>query len=189
MSDGVRPEVDAACVAQGLDAAVVGNHVAELNDLRDTPEVFDQAGGAAERLARKIVDRDLPVVEIGVRDPPQVLEDKILDHAQILPNGRGADLLVVADNKSSSAEVKASALFLAGPMELVQRVRIEPQSELILLEPGPRLWRRDHIRQSAAGVYARPPQPRIRDTNKGSSVRRSRSFASVLIQTRHTPTM
>jgi len=68
MRDQVRPQVDAACVPQGLDAAVVGNHVAELNDLRDAPEVFDQARGAAERLAREIVDGDLPVVEIGVRD-------------------------------------------------------------------------------------------------------------------------
>src|ERR1700740_2944386 len=31
----------------------------------------------------------------------------MLHHAQILPNGRGADLLVVTDNESSSAEVKS----------------------------------------------------------------------------------
>src|SRR6476646_9725816 len=32
MRDGVRTEMDAARVAQGLDTAVVGNHVAELDD-------------------------------------------------------------------------------------------------------------------------------------------------------------
>src|SRR4029077_10078339 len=47
MRNGVRPQMDAARVAQGLDAAVVGNRVAELDDLRNAPEMFDEAGGAA----------------------------------------------------------------------------------------------------------------------------------------------
>src|SRR6266446_10714157 len=49
MRNGVRAQMDATRVAQGLDAAVVGNHVAELDDLRNAPEMFDEAGCAAER--------------------------------------------------------------------------------------------------------------------------------------------
>src|SRR4029077_6480502 len=56
MCDSVRPQSDAACIAQGLDATVVGNHVAELDDLRNAPEMFNEACSATERLARKIVD-------------------------------------------------------------------------------------------------------------------------------------
>ena len=56
MGDGVRTQMDAARVAQGLDAAVVGNHVAELDDLRNATEMFDKASRAAERLACEIVD-------------------------------------------------------------------------------------------------------------------------------------
>src|ERR1700674_1659182 len=56
MRDGVRPQMDAARVAQGLETAVVGNHVAELDDLRNTTEMLDEAGRAAERLACEIVD-------------------------------------------------------------------------------------------------------------------------------------
>jgi hypothetical protein len=62
MRDGVRPQMDAARIAQGLDAAVVGNHVAELDDFRNAPEMFDKASRASERLARQIVDRNLPIV-------------------------------------------------------------------------------------------------------------------------------
>src|SRR5882724_1780242 len=56
MRDGMRPQMDAARIAQGLNAAVVGNHVAELDDLRNAPEMFDEAGRAAERLTCEIVD-------------------------------------------------------------------------------------------------------------------------------------
>src|SRR5437764_11176253 len=65
---GVRKQMHAASVAQWLDAPIVGNHVAELNDFRDATEVFDEAGGAAKGLPRKVVDGNLAVVEIGVGD-------------------------------------------------------------------------------------------------------------------------
>src|SRR5258708_31033895 len=106
MRDGVRPQMDAARVAQGLDAAVVGNRVAELDDLRNAPEMFDKAGGAAERLASEIVDGDLAIVQIGVGNSAEILEDEVLNHAQILADGRGADLLVVADNEDRLAQVQ-----------------------------------------------------------------------------------
>jgi hypothetical protein len=88
MRDGVWPQMDAVCVAQGLDAAVVGNHIAELDDLRNAPEMFDKTRRAAERLPSEIVDGNLPVVEIGVRDSGKVLEDEVLNDAQIVANGR-----------------------------------------------------------------------------------------------------
>src|SRR5580704_2447505 len=106
MRDGVWPQMDAARVAQRLDAAVVGNHVAELDDLRNAAEMFDKTGRAAERLAGEIVDGDLPVVQIRVRDSPKVLEDEVLNDAQILADGRRADLLMVADDEHRLAQVQ-----------------------------------------------------------------------------------
>src|SRR5258708_1725517 len=106
MRDGVRPQMERARVAQGLDAAVVGNRVAELDDLRNAPEMFDEAGGAAEGLARKIADGDLPIVKIGIRDSAEILEDEVLNHAQILADRRRADLLVVADDEDRFAQVQ-----------------------------------------------------------------------------------
>src|SRR6266704_1297448 len=106
MRDGVRPQMDSARVAQRLDAAVVGNHVAKLDDLRNTPEMFDETSRAAEGLACQIVDGDLPVVQIGVGDSPEVLEDEVLNHAQVLPDGRRAHLLVVANNEHRLAQVQ-----------------------------------------------------------------------------------
>src|SRR4029077_17550291 len=68
--------------------------------------MFNEAGGAAERLASEIVDGNLAVVEIGIRDSAEILEDEVLDHAQILADGRRADLLVVADDEHRFAQVQ-----------------------------------------------------------------------------------
>src|SRR6202045_129133 len=108
MRDGVWPQMDAARIAQGLDATVVGNHIAELDDLRNTPEMFDKTRRAAKGLACEIVDGDLPVVKIRVRDSPEVLEDEVLNNAQILAHGRRADLFVVADNEHRLAQVQGN---------------------------------------------------------------------------------
>src|SRR6266481_1492558 len=54
--DRVRAETNAAGGAQRVAAPIVGNHVAELHDLRNTTEMLDKAGGAAEGLAREIID-------------------------------------------------------------------------------------------------------------------------------------
>src|SRR5882672_7226556 len=106
ISDGVRPETNAAGVAQRFDAPIVGNHVAELHDLRNATEMLDKAGGAAEGLAREIVDGDLAVIEIGIGDARKVLEDEILNDAQILTDGGGAYLLVVADNEDGFSQIE-----------------------------------------------------------------------------------
>ena len=81
MRDGVRPQMDAACITQWLDAAVVRNHVTELNDFGNASEMFDEAGGPAERLAGEVVDGDLSVVKIGIRDATQILKNEVLYHA------------------------------------------------------------------------------------------------------------
>src|SRR5215831_16883258 len=98
--------MNAARVAQGLNAAIVGNHVAELNDFRNATEMLDKTGCSAKGLTSEIVDRNLPVVQIGIRDSAQILIDEILDHAQILADGRRADLLMVADNEYRLAQVQ-----------------------------------------------------------------------------------
>src|SRR4029077_14904297 len=106
IGDGVRAEPDAAGIAQGLDAVIVGNQVAELDDFRDATEMFHKASGAAERLAREVVDGDLTVVEIGVGDTREVLKNEILNDAQVLADGGRTDLLVVADHKHSFSQIE-----------------------------------------------------------------------------------
>src|SRR6266568_138340 len=106
ISNGVRVELDATGIAQRLDAPIIRDHVAELNYLRHTPEMLDEAGGAAKGLARQVVDGDLTVVQIGVGDAGQVLEDEVLNDAQVLADRRGADLFVVADHEDRFSEIK-----------------------------------------------------------------------------------
>src|SRR6266849_3239447 len=107
ISDGVRAEPDAAGVTQRLDAVIVGNQVAKLDDFRDATEMFDEASGAAERLASEVVNGNLAVVEIGIGNSREVLEDEVLDDAEILADGGRADLLVVADDEDSLAEIES----------------------------------------------------------------------------------
>src|SRR5258708_37997775 len=68
--------------------------------------MLDQAGCAAERLPRQIVDGDLTVVEIGVGNAGEVLEYKVLDNAEILADGRGTDLFMVSDHEYGLAQVQ-----------------------------------------------------------------------------------
>jgi hypothetical protein len=56
MRDGVRPQMDPARISQWLNAAIIRNYIAELNDLRNASEMFDKAGRAAERLAREVIN-------------------------------------------------------------------------------------------------------------------------------------
>ena len=86
---------------------IVGNHVAELDDLRHAAEVFNQAGRAPEGLSREVINRNLAVVEIRVRNSRQVLEDKVLNNPEILTDCGGTHLLVVADDEDSLPEVKS----------------------------------------------------------------------------------
>src|SRR5215472_7696464 len=106
VSDGVGQELHAAGITQRLDAVVVGNQVTELDDFRDAAEMLNETGGAAERLPRQIVDGDLAVVEVGVGNAGEVLEDEVLNDAQVLADGGGADLFVVADDKHGFAEIE-----------------------------------------------------------------------------------
>src|SRR5215475_10121300 len=106
MRDGVRTQMDATCITQWLDAAVVRNHVTELNDFRNAPEVFDKTRSPPERLAREIVDGDLSVVEVGVRNVTQILKNEVLNCAQVLANGGRTDLFMVADDEDGLAQIQ-----------------------------------------------------------------------------------
>src|SRR5690349_12668488 len=102
----VRQQMYTTGVTQRLDTPVVGNHIAELNDFRNAAEVFDEASGAAEGLPSEVVDGDLPVVQIGIGDGRQILEDEVLDDTEVLADGGRTDLFVVADDENSFAEVQ-----------------------------------------------------------------------------------
>src|SRR5690242_13641939 len=107
IGNGVRQQMDAAGVAQRLDAPIVGNHVAELNDFGNAPEMLDETSGAAEGLPCEVVNGNLAVVEIGVGNARQVLENEILNDAEILTDCRRADLFVVTDDEDSLAKIKS----------------------------------------------------------------------------------
>src|SRR6266699_4042596 len=98
--------MDTTGIAQRLDAVIVRNQVAELDDFRNATEMFDEASGAPEGLAREIVNGNLAIVEIGIGDSREVLEDEVLDDAEILADGGRADLLVVANDENSLSEIE-----------------------------------------------------------------------------------
>src|ERR1700722_5521230 len=108
VGDGVRTEANPAGITQRLDALIVGNHVAELDDFRHAPEMLNEAGSAPEGLAREVINGDLAVVEVGIGNPGEVLEDEILNDAEVLPYGGRADLLVVADHEHRLAEIQGA---------------------------------------------------------------------------------
>src|SRR5258708_30404991 len=101
MRDGVRPQMDTACITQWLDAAVVRDHVAELNDFGNAPEMFDKAGGPAERLAGQVVDRDFSVVKVGITGATQILENEVLNHAPVFPDSGRTDPFLVAHDPAA----------------------------------------------------------------------------------------
>src|SRR5580704_10075969 len=105
MRDGVGTQMNATRIAQRLDTPVVRNHIAELNDFGNAPEMFDETRGPAERLAGEIVNRDLSVVKVGVRNAPQILENEVLNDAQVLPDSGRADLFVVANDEDGFAQI------------------------------------------------------------------------------------
>src|SRR2546429_6734338 len=122
----VRKQMHTAGVAQRLDAPIVGNHVAELNDFRDATEMLDKASRAAEGLPRQVVDGDLAVIQIGVRDALQVLKDEVLNDAEILADRGRADLFVVADDQHGFAEIKRGQRHYIALAGLVDDHDVEP---------------------------------------------------------------
>jgi len=65
-----------------------------------------QASRAAERLPGQIVDGHLAVVQVGIRNVAQVLENEVLDDAQILTDRGWADLLVITHHQCRLAQIE-----------------------------------------------------------------------------------
>src|SRR5260370_4364182 len=99
-------ELNSAGISQRFDSEIVGNHVAELDDFRHATEMLHEASRSAKGLPRQVVDGNLTVVQIGIGDARQILEDKILDDAKFLTHGGRADLLVVADDQHRLAKIQ-----------------------------------------------------------------------------------
>jgi len=68
------------------------------------------------------------------------LENEVLDHAQILPNGRGADLLVVADNENGSAKVKRDQRHHVALAGFIDDHYVEARGPGIEVFNHPRKW-------------------------------------------------
>src|SRR5258707_15498972 len=98
--------MNTARIPQWFDAMIVRNHVAELDDFRHTAEMLDEARSTAEGLPREVVDGDLAIVQIGIWNAGQVLENEILNDAKILTDGGRTHLLVIADNQHGLAEIE-----------------------------------------------------------------------------------
>jgi hypothetical protein len=92
------PKDDGARIAKGFHPTFIGNPVAELNDLRDAPEMFDKTSSAPKRLTCEVVNGNLSVIQVGIRYSLKVLKDQVLDDPKVLPDGCWADLLMVTDD-------------------------------------------------------------------------------------------
>ena len=65
--------------------------------------MLDQAGSAAEGLAREVVNGYLPIVQVRVRNSVQVLGDQVSHDGQVLAHSRRAHLLMVTDHQDRLA--------------------------------------------------------------------------------------
>ena len=88
--------------------------------------MLDKASRAAEGLPRQVVDGDLAVIQIGVRDALQVLKDEVLNDAEILADRGRADLFVVADDQHGFAEIKRGQRHYIALAGLVDDHDVEP---------------------------------------------------------------
>src|SRR5260370_28592871 len=78
-----------------------------MDGVGQAAEMFEQASSAATGLAGEVVNRNLAIVEIGIGDFREVLEDEVLDDAEILDDGGRADLLVVANDENGFSEIES----------------------------------------------------------------------------------
>src|SRR5258707_14718665 len=69
--------------------------------------MFQEVSGTAEGLARKVVDRNLAIVEIGIGDSRKILENEVLDDAEVLADRGRADLFVVSNDEEGFSEIKS----------------------------------------------------------------------------------
>src|SRR5260370_5907895 len=78
-----------------------------MDEFREGGEMWDEASSAEKGLAGEVVNRKLAIVEIGIGDSREVLEDEVLDDAEILADGGRADLLVVANDENGFSEIES----------------------------------------------------------------------------------
>ena len=64
--------------------------------------MFYETDRLPERLSSKIINGSFSIVELTVRNPLEVRIDQVLDHAKFLPDGRGANLLVISDHNDTT---------------------------------------------------------------------------------------
>src|SRR3990172_6820987 len=91
----MRFEIRKAWIAERFDLRIVGEVIAEMNNVRNTTKMFQEANRSAERLAGEVIDRHLTVVENSVRYALEMLVNQVLDDRQILSDCRGAHLFMV----------------------------------------------------------------------------------------------
>ena len=72
-----RTDRSAARITKSHDLPVVGERVAESDDVRDAPKVLAKLGDAAKGCAGYLEDGELPVVKVLSRDPLKESADEL----------------------------------------------------------------------------------------------------------------
>src|SRR5687767_7368913 len=93
-------------LAKRQDLVVVGEPVAELDDLAHAPEVLSKVELPGERLSREVVDRRGTRVQARIRNLVEMLVDQPIDSAHVLAHCVRTHLLVIADDYNPRSKEK-----------------------------------------------------------------------------------
>jgi hypothetical protein len=104
--DARRLEVVEFDSRSGLNLALVGELIAEGDDLRHAAEMLDQADRIAEGLPADVVDRRKVVEKVRVRDVLQHRLAQVIENDLPFADAQRRHLLVVADDDDLLAEIE-----------------------------------------------------------------------------------
>ena len=134
----MRAKDDTAGIAERFDSAVIRNLIAELNDLRNTPEMFHKTSRSAKGLPGEVVNRNLSIIEMGIGDSLKVFKDQVLDNTEVLPDGGGADLFVVANDQDCFSQIQGHKSHNVTLARLIDNDDVEARTSRVEIFNNPR---------------------------------------------------